>query len=77
MCPGGQDGQGHPGQCQKQCNQQDYGSDCRLVQHCESTPQVLCSVLGLLLQEGYVLLEPMQRRAVKLVKGLGNKSYEE
>ena len=53
VCPGGQEGQQHPGLYQKQCGQQDQGSDCPPVLSTgEAAPRILCSVLGPSLQEG-------------------------
>ena len=43
----------------------------------KATPRVLCSVLGPSLQEYFEALERVQRRAMKLVKGLEHKSYKE
>ncbi|PKU38094.1 rna-directed dna polymerase from mobile element jockey-like [Limosa lapponica baueri] len=52
VCPAGQEGQQHPGLNQKQCGQQDQGSDCPPVLATgETPPRVLCPVLGSSLQE--------------------------
>ena len=52
VCPGSQEGQWHSGLYQKQCCQQDQGSEHPSVLSCgEATSQVLCSVLGPTLQE--------------------------
>jgi len=52
VCPGGQEGQWHPGLYQKQCGQQEYGSDhAPVLGTDEAAPRVLCSVLGPSLQE--------------------------
>ena len=54
VCPGGQEGQWHPGWYQKQCCQQEQGGDRPSVLGAgEAAPQVLCSVLGPSLQERY------------------------
>jgi len=51
---GGKEGQYHPGLHHKYCVQQDQGSDCPLVHSSgEAAPQMMCSVLGLSLHEGY------------------------
>ena len=42
LCPGGQEGQQHPGLYQTQCGQQDQGSDCPPVLGTgEAAPQIL------------------------------------
>ena len=43
----GQEGQWHPGLHQKQCCQQEQGSNCPpVLRTSEAAPQVLCTVLG-------------------------------
>ena len=47
VCPGGQEGQGHPGLYQKQCGQQEQGSNYPPVLSTgKAAPSVLCPVLG-------------------------------
>jgi len=47
VCPGGQEGQWHPGLYQEWCGEQDEGSNPAPVLGIgEASPQVLCSVLG-------------------------------
>jgi len=54
VCPGGQEGQRHPGLDQEWCGQQKQGGDCAPVLGTgEATPQVLCSVLDPSPQEGH------------------------
>ena len=54
VCPGGQEGQRHPGLCQKECGQQEQGGDLAPVFGTgEAAPGVLCSDLGPSLQEGH------------------------
>jgi len=78
VCPGGQAGQRHPGLDQEWCGQQERGGDrAPVLGTGEATPRVLCSALGPSLQEGIEGLEHVQRRAVRLVRGLENKSDEE
>jgi len=39
LCPGGQEGQQHPGLCQEQCGQQEQGSDrAPVLGTAEATP---------------------------------------
>ena len=67
VCPGSQEGQRHPGLYQKQCCQQEQGSDCPPVLSTgEAAPQVPCSVLGPSYKKGIREPEHIQRRAVKL-----------
>jgi len=54
VCPGGQEGQRHPGLDQEWCGQQEEGGDCAPVLGTgEAAPRVLCSVLGPSLQESH------------------------
>lgn len=56
MCPGGQEGQWHPGVCQQYCSQGHQGSDLLIPLYSEAfphlygtgepAPQVLCPVFG-------------------------------
>ena len=53
-CPGGQEGQWHPGLYQEWCGQQEQGQNRAPVLSTGATPPgVLCSVLGPSLQEGH------------------------
>jgi len=55
LCPGGQEGQWHPGFYQKSCCQQEQGSDHpSVLSTFEAALQVLCSVLGSSLQERHL-----------------------
>ena len=67
---GGQEGQWHPDLHQKQCYQQEHGSDHPSVLSIgEAAPQVLCLVLGSSLQE--------RHRGPVLKSEKGNKGSEE
>jgi len=78
VCPGGQEGQRHPGLNQEWCGQQEQGGDrAPVLGTGEAAPRVLCSVLGPSLPEDTEVLERVQRRAARLMRGLENKSYEE
>lgn len=75
MCPGGKEGQGWPGLCEEQHGQRDEGRDFHSVPSAgETTPRVLCSVLGPSLQKGHRVAKA---RATNLVKGQENQTYEE
>ena len=54
VCPGGQEGQWHPGLYQEWCGDQDQRSHPAPVLGIgEASPRVLCSVLGTSVQEGH------------------------
>jgi len=54
VCPGGQEGQRHPGLDQEWCGQQDQGRDpAPVLDTGEATPRVLCSALGPSPQAGH------------------------
>ncbi|KAJ7414486.1 rna-directed dna polymerase from mobile element jockey-like [Willisornis vidua] len=77
VCPGGQEGQWHPGLYQTQCGQ-EQGSDCTPVLSIgKTTTPLLCSVLASQYRKDTEVLEHAQRRAAKLVKRLEYESYEE
>ena len=53
VCPGGQEGQQHPGFYQEQCGQQEQGGNrVPVLGTGEAAPWVLCWVLGPSIQEG-------------------------
>ncbi|GAB0196130.1 hypothetical protein GRJ2_002078300 [Grus japonensis] len=63
---------------QKQCGQQDHGSDRPPVLGTgEVAPQVLCSVLGLSPQEGHRSAGTFPKKGNEVVRGLEHKSDEE
>ena len=54
VCPGGQEGQRHPGSDQQWCGQQEQGGyRAPVLASGEAVPRVLRSVLGPSLQEGH------------------------
>jgi len=54
VCPGGQEGQHHPGLYQQWSDQQDWGEDrAPVLGTGEAAARVLCSALGPSLQEGH------------------------
>ena len=79
VCPGGQEGQRHPGLDQEWCGQQDQGSDRAAVLGTgEAAPRVLCSVLGPSPQAGgHGGAGACPEKAARLGSGLENKSGEE
>ena len=78
MCSGGQEGLWHPSLYQKWYCQQEQGSDHPpVLSSGETTPQVLCSVLGPLLQERHQSPEECLENSNKGVKGLEHRSYQE
>ena len=74
MCPGGQEGQWHPGLYQEWCGEQDEGSHPAPVLGIgEASPQVQC--FGH--RKDTEVLKQVLRRATRLGKGLENVPYEE
>ena len=54
VCPGGQEGQWHPGLYQESCGQQEQGRDrAPVLGTGEAAPRVLCLLLGPSVQEGH------------------------
>ncbi|RMC10305.1 hypothetical protein DUI87_13107 [Hirundo rustica rustica] len=63
VCPGGQEGQWHPGLDQEWCGQQEQGGHSSPVLGTgEATPRVLCPVLGPQFRKDVEMLERVQRR---------------
>ncbi|TRZ25661.1 hypothetical protein HGM15179_001472 [Zosterops borbonicus] len=62
-CPGGQEGQWHPGLYQEWCGQQEQGGHSSPVLSTgQATPGVLCPVLGPQFRKDVEMLERVQRR---------------
>ncbi|RMC10266.1 hypothetical protein DUI87_13068 [Hirundo rustica rustica] len=63
VCPGGQEGQRHPGLYQEWCGQQEQGGHSSPVLGTgQATPRVLCPVLAPQFRKDVEMLERVQRR---------------
>jgi len=72
VCPGGQEGQWHPGLYQEQCGEQDWGSHpAPVLSIGEASPRVLCSVLGTSVQKGHGGAGAGPKKGNKPCEGLG------
>ena len=75
-CPGGQEGQKHPGLYQKQCCHQEQGGDCSpVLSFSEAAPQILCSVWSPSILERYWGPGAFPEKVNEAVKGLEHNSY--
>ena len=78
VCPGGQEGQWHPGLDQEWCGEQDEGSHPGPVLGVgEASPRVLCSALGSSVQEGHGGTGAGPEKGNESSEGLENQPCEE
>lgn len=75
--PSGQEGRWHPGLCLEQRGRQDEGRDRAPGPGTgEASPQVCAQFWAPHFKRDTAGLEPVQRRAMRLLKGLENISHE-
>jgi len=78
MCTCSPECQPYPGLHQEKCGQQVEGGDSAPLLHSgETPPGVLCPALEPPAQKDMDLLERIQRRATKMIRGLEHLSHEE